>query len=216
MKNIIIILFAFLAFNSAAQEYDSINQKDNKQAIGAYFSFDTKISELHNEYAIFTGIRLGVSIDHRYTIGFAGYSLEGNRDFTYSDHLGDIYNFRNEIYYGGLFVEYTFFPDLPVHISTPLLIGSGKMKIKEQVYLDQYEFENAYNREDKYWATVESSKFFVLEPGVSIEVDLLKWMRLGFGASYRSVIGNSLQSLPNADSDLSGFSFNINLKLGAF
>ena len=113
-------------------------------------------------------------------------------------------------------VEYTFLNKSPVHISTPLLLGGDRSTIKENVPLNQYEFHDSQNSEDDYWATVEYSSFVVFELGVSVEVVLLKWLRIGLGSSYRQVIGNNLNSLPDADDDLSGFSFDINLKLGSF
>lgn len=182
--------------------------------LGCYLSFDTKITELQDEYSTFSGLRFAVTMNHRYSIGLAGYGLEDNHMFLYTDNLGNTVNFKDEVNYGGLFVEFSFLNARPVHIAAPILIGGGRTTIKENVALTQYVFENASSREEDFWATVEESGFGVLEPGLALDTDLFKWMRLGIGVSYRYVLGNSLESLPGADTDLSGLSFDLTLKLG--
>lgn len=216
MKKLAILIFMSLAINSFGQDADSVPVKDDNQTTGCFISFDTKISSLQDEYITYSGLKFGFVKNHKFTVGLAGYGLTEKNTFNYTDELTNIHKFQNNISYGGLIVEYTFFPDLPLHVSLPVLIGGGKIDIKENVELNQYEFVDSKNREESYWATVEKSKFCVFEVGVLLELDLLKWMRLGFGPSYRYVIGNNLNSLPNADSDLSGFSFDINLKIGCF
>jgi len=215
MKNVLVILLALIVLGAKAQEEDGYTENKKDPPLGGYISFDTKISRFQSEPAIFSGVKFGMMIDEKYTIGFAGYGLSENNNFTYIDN-GNTHTFKNKTGYGGFFIEYIFYHGHPIHISTPLIIGGGKTSIKENVELDQHEFDHAHNREDTYWATVEESEFFILEPGIMLEADLLKWIRLGFGATYQWVIGNSLYSLPNADEDFSGFSFNVSLKLGSF
>jgi len=56
--------------------------------------------------------------------------------------------------------------------------------------------------------------FFVIEPGVVLGINLLKFMRLDAGVSYRYAPGIQL---PKTNSNLlNGFNTNISLKFGRF
>jgi len=97
------------------------------------------------------------------------------------------------------------------HLTFPLLIGAGGSKIKTKTLFDS----NVTDPEDwTQYENVESTGFFVLEPGVNIELNMTKIFRLDLGVSYRFISGTDLQRLSN--NDLSDFSFNLCLKFGKF
>jgi hypothetical protein len=99
-----------------------------------------------------------------------------------------------------------------LHITTPLLLAWGSATIKQEVPLNQVTFPDPQGVENTYWATVEKSNLAVIEPGINIELDILPWMGLDLGISYRFVLGSELNSIPNSDRNLSGATFHTGLK----
>jgi hypothetical protein len=60
----------------------------------------------------------------------------------------------------------------------------------------------------------DANAFFVLEPGVEIEMNVARFMRISIGGSYRLTSKLDLMNTdPNA---LRGFSGNLSLKFGKF
>ena len=113
--------------------------------------------------------------------------------------------------YGGLFLEYILFPKSAVHLSIPLIIGAGGTTLNAKKYQDD---SNLNPNEWALYEYVESSGFFLLEPGLNVELNMAKFFRLSAGANYRYVSGTNLQRL--SDNDLSGVNFNITFKFGGF
>ena len=103
-----------------------------------------------------------------------------------------------------------------MHITTPVLLAGGSAKIKQEVPLNQVTFPDPQGIEDTYWASVEKSILGVIEPGINIELEILPWMSLDIGTSYRFVLGSELNTIPNADRILSGASFHTGLKFSCF
>jgi hypothetical protein len=79
----------------------------------------------------------------------------------------------------------------------------------------QYEPDEWHNHKEIDWdGKRDEDWFFVVEPGVQVEVNLLKWMRFSPGVSYRSVVNSNALGL--SDSKLSDISYNVTLKFGKF
>jgi uncharacterized membrane-anchored protein len=62
--------------------------------------------------------------------------------------------------------------------------------------------------------TIEKSVFFVIEPGIEVEVNVTKNFRLGAGVTYRYISGTQLENL--ADEELSGTTGMISFRFGRF
>ena len=60
----------------------------------------------------------------------------------------------------------------------------------------------------------ENDAVFVLEPGVSVELNVIRFMRVALFANYRFVSGVDLTGLDNAA--IAGFSAGTMLKFGVF
>ena len=179
MKSIRLIVgfFFIISFSGFTQEL--IPQKNDetieKAVIGGFFSFDSKISTIHGNNVWFSGGTFGMVINHQMRIGLGGYSLESKSIFEYMNPVEDnkVYQFNTELGYFGLALEYVFFPDAPVHITTPVLLAGGRAYIKQQVPLNQVTFPDPEEIETTYWATVERSNLAVIEPGINIELGIL-------------------------------------------
>jgi hypothetical protein len=137
-------LIFILSFGGFAQDLIPQNNPETieQSVIGGFFSFDNKLSTIHGDYVWFSGGTFGIVVNHQMRIGLGGYSLETKSMFDYVNPVEDdeTYQFNNEIWYFGLAFEYVFFPDAPLHITTPLLLAWGSATIKQEVPLNQVTF----------------------------------------------------------------------------
>lgn len=211
MKKLITLVFVVASFSLFAQ--DDLKKKDEIQtlfggdmAAGFYGSYDMKVTSYNQNAGLMTGGKGGWIIDHRFVVGGGGYGLSTNSrfDITPNSSGDSIANMRCG--YGGLLIEYILWPTKPVHIAFPVMIGAGGVQIHES--------ENGYFTEYTSGRLLERSSIFVLEPGIDLELNLMKWMRFGVGVGYRYVYGSNLINV--SDGDLSNLSMNFSFKFGYF
>lgn len=164
---------------------------------GAYTRFDDRDVFL-------AGLSLGVIIDHWFSVGLAGYGIVNSGNLWYDD----IENGYGAYLYGGyagVKCEFRVLPKSPVHVNFPLLIGGGGLVYNTWTY-NQYYYDSS--------ETLDWDSFFVVEPGVRVELNLLKFMRLDAGVSYRYTPDLDLMSTP--DDLINSFNANIGVKFGKF
>lgn len=109
--------------------------------------------------------------------------------------------------YGGILIEPILFPKYPVHVSFPILLGGGG--IARSVL---YNYYYPYEYTEVFVENAEA--FLIAEPGIEIEFNVARWMRLGLGASYRLTTvfePSSFETNP-----LNGFTGGFSLKFGKF
>ena len=202
-KIITISLFLIASLSLISQnnseEYKTIFNKD-RISHGGYGGLSLIYSQIDGGNTIITGVRGGWIIDHKVSIGFAGYGFINDLHFNNinNDATSDIAGG-----YGGLLIEYIFFPNSPIHISIPLLMGAGAITHADNWNIDIW---------DRY--SDEADAYFVIEPGIELEFNLIKFMRMSAGVYYRHT-SNILLS----DTDkhaLNGLSTGITLKFGKF
>jgi len=82
--------------------------------------------------------------------------------------------------YGGLFFQPILFPKAPVHVSFPIILGAGGVYLnprENQKYHWDYDYDYNYS--------YDSDFFLVFEPGVEVEFNMLRYLRMSVGASYK-------------------------------
>ena len=211
MKKILtLILVAFFVQAGFAQEEPKDEMKtlitgNNLKFTGVYINPEIKGTILNDGYGFLMGGKLGFIFNNKLSIGLGGYGL-------ITEHL---VNIPEDPYakigfgYGGLAFEYTFFGNKVFHFSIPVLIGAGGV--------DLYDNSFTYDINQNYWDSYnsyESSAFFVVEPGINLELNVTKFMRFDLGASYRLVQFVEMDNL--TDNDLSNVAVNASLKFGLF
>ncbi|MCF8229392.1 MAG: hypothetical protein K9G58_02905 [Bacteroidales bacterium] len=170
---------------------------------GAYGALMINYTQIDNADAILVGAKGGWIINQAVTIGLAGYGLASDNDYT------DV--FENEVVnlaggYGGLLIEPILAPRYPIHVAFPMIIGAGGIAYLDNYWNDKHDDWNSHVR--------ASDAFFVFEPGVEIELNIVRFMRIGMATSYRYT---SNISLVNSSSDLlRGFNFGVSFKFGKF
>jgi hypothetical protein len=72
-------------------------------------------------------------------------------------------------------------------------------------FYDDYNYNNS---------TIDNDAFFVFEPGLEVEVNLVKFMRFAAGGSYRYT--SKVSMINSSETMLRGFNGYFALKFGAF
>ena len=223
MKRITLLLLAFLSIGALQaqkeedqpQEMKTIFGSGDKIKHGGYLALTIDYGQIDGKDALLVGGRGGWIINHRLALGLGGkgiansISYPSNSSSTYFDK----YYLKGG--YGGLLIEPMFFPMSAINISVPVIIGAGGAAYTEKIDWDNNWGDNSNNN------SIYSSPFFVLEPGIEVNLNLVKFMRISFGGYYRYTAGLNLTEPNNPDTKsdthlLDGFSGAIALKFGLF
>lgn len=222
MKRISLLLtITFLATGVFAQEdFEKEQEKEqemqtifNKQmSFGGYGGPELKLTTFKEKYGLMVGGHGGFIMNHNFIIGGGGYGLTTNSRFN-----EDTMNLQTG--YGGLRLEYVCCSHKLVHFSVPVLIGAGGVRITSETDDADYVSVNYDTNDDDEidiweWKEVETGAYFVLEPGVNVELNVVKHFRIAMGGSYRYVAGSNLEDV--SDKELSDFAFNLSFKFGVF
>ena len=228
-KSIITIILAFLfsAMLQAQQNDEEMkllfHKKDKpaheRIANGGYGAISFGWTQLEGKSAVLIGARAAWIANHHFALGFAG------NGFFNDFYNGDTY--QPEEYflaggYGGILIEPIIFPMSPVHVSFPVIFGFGGVTAAPSGGWDNY--DDPYYYDNYYY---DSDAFFVVQPGIEAEFNIVKFFRIAVGASYRFTDGINL-SYKYLDSNnqehithinknaLNSFNANITLKFGWF
>lgn len=171
---------------------------------GFYLGLHTDYSRISGFDAMSMGARLAWISGHHLAIGVAG-----NGFFTEPKRLNGIsnkdYNYTGG--YGGLLIEPILFPRMPIHLSFPVILGAGG--IGKGIYYDLY---YPYETTDAF--VEEADAFLIAEPGVELEINAARWIRLSLGCSYRFTRGIDPQYF--SENPLDGMTAGFSLKFGKF
>lgn len=181
------------------------------QHIGWWISPDFAYTQLSNRDAWLGGMSGGVILDHSFSIGVAGYGIMNSNSLVYSNVLdtANVYLYGG---YGGLKLEYRLWPLKMINIAFPLLIGGGGVGYSTWNWNHDYYYDDPYH--DHHHEYYSWDGFFVLEPGVTVGINLLRFMRLDVGASYRWAPSVNLPSTSRELTD--GFNATMALRFGGF
>lgn len=212
MKRIVLIGLAVsltFSIHGMAQknrnEFSTIFDKEDSNKIehGGYGSFGFGYSEINGKDALLANFKAAWLINHRLGFGFAGSGFVNNLD---KKQGSDEYYLSGG--YGGFLIEPILMPKSPIHLSFPVVIGAGGVAVLPNNFWD-----NAYNNINEY------DIYFVVEPGVELELNVVKFFRISMGAAYRITNGVLLNTPDNQPVDLDaldGITYNLNFKFGKF
>jgi hypothetical protein len=176
-----VIITSFLILATAAvfsqdAEFQYYKSKEIKtllgrnKAGGGYGSFTTGYSSIDGYHAVLFGGRFSWIASHSIGIGIGATGFINEFHYEPAPVDKDVFLTGG---YGGLYIEPILFPRSPVHVSFPVLLGGGGISFisKDAAFNDNL---------------IEDSKAFLLiEPSAELELNLTKFFRLAFGASYR-------------------------------
>jgi hypothetical protein len=204
----LIILTTTVIFSqdSTFQDHKSIEFRTllgHNRTGGAYGSLTTGFSYIDGRNAILFGGRFSWIACHSLGVGIGGTGFIN--EFHYEPALNkDVFLTGG---YGGIYVEPILLPRFPVHLSFPVLLGAGGIS-----YISKDQDLNNNFIED-------SRAFLLIEPSAEIELNLTRFFRIAFGASYRLPtdfnVGFHGDYNINVES-LRSLSYTMTLKFGKF
>ena len=158
-------------------------------------------SRVRDTDVIFFGGRGGWIANHRFVLGAGGFAMTSRMPAPAGAPLGGD-NLRLDFGYGGLWLEYILWPHKVLHASFGTLVGGGAAIYNRAIRAEGEDRE------------VISDVVFVVDPVVSAEVNVLRFLRVSAGVGYRYVGSVNLVGLEK--DDLSGFTASVMLKFGNF
>ncbi|MDR1153904.1 MAG: hypothetical protein LBL04_04275 [Bacteroidales bacterium] len=137
--------------------------------------------------------------------------IQGNAFFTINPLIDKYTNDDANLLggYGGLFVAPTIYSNTLLHASFPVLVGYGSISY------ELYDLTDGANRVE------DSDGFWVFEPGIELELNLMKFIRIAVGGYYK-YCSNVHLSYENGGENivskniLNNFSVGIRLRFGKF
>ena len=191
---VMIVVFLFLSTGVVAQDEEPIQALFKKgTVVNELWTPEVKINSIQGNIGTLVGFYGGALINRTFLIGIAGGVNLGHPRVNYG-------------YFGGI-MQYVFKPSDVVHFSGQLLIAYGSTKD----YEDPKE-----GLLDNFW-NISGAPFFMMEPGLNLEVNMSHRVTLVVGMSYRYVSGldeynENVLITRVTNEDLSGLNFNIGLK----
>lgn len=209
LKFFLLLILLGTVLSSFGQDYQikTLIKGSGHRASGAYGALSNKFTTINGEFANMAEVYGGWYINHRFLLGISVAAVTNNipvpAEFSSRPGVDMSYEYGQL----GLMTEYTLWSHKAVHLSFHMMNGVGSTV--------QYQ---RYPNEDNYWDEnddpSDANCFFVSEPGVKLEMNILKWLRFSPGISYRAAFGSDAEGL--SDGDISGTSLNLTLKFGKF
>ena len=199
-KFLIIALMAFATFGFS-QGVRTLASHDGLETItfGGYGGPFVQATQINNDWGIIIGGKGAVVINGRFAFGGIGMLLVDGIDFLGDDLTGDN-NASLILDYGagGLYCEYLFKSEGPIHFSIPVNFMAGGIYVNDATTHTE----------------LESTGVFVIEPGINLEFKVSRHFIPGISLSYRQVFGCSLVNLGNQD--IAGVNIGLIFKSGNY
>lgn len=209
-----LLIIMFLSVTASAQENDdyAINTLFNYKAprnLGGYGAITNKFTKINGDYANMVELYGGWYINHKLMLGASLAATTNNIPVPMEHSVNPRKDVKMSYEYGqfGLMSEYVLSSHRAIHVAFQMFAGTG-FTLQYERYTNDWE-DNHYHD-----YTHDDDWFFVAEPGVKVEFNVLKWMRFSPGVSYRLAAGSNGRGL--SDDKISGASINATLKFGKF
>lgn len=197
MKQVVLLAISLLLATSIwAQEQTLISGKIEHGGFGGPV---VKFTSINNHFGVLVGGRGGWIINHTLVLGGAGYGLVNDVPANANGPLGEEYL---DFGYGGFEVEWIINSDKLLHFSVQTLIGGGAVNYRFRI------------NDARFSTHINDDEVFVLEPGLTLDLNVTPWLRLSAGASYRYIAG--VNSAATSNTDLAGPAAVIMLRFGKF
>ncbi len=212
MKKVSIIsLLMVLAFAATGQEIQTLF--GSPRPSGAYAGLSNKFTTINGDYANMAEIYGGWFIKRKFMIGIGAAATTNNISVPMKYSTDPTRKMSWQYGQFGLMTEYSFGSTRVIHLNFSLFSGAGFTAQYERHDWDDWDDWDDHDYDDDD-IKHDANFFYVMEPGVQVELNVLKWMRLSPGISYRKTFGSDAIGLN--DKALSDVSYNVTLKFGKF
>lgn len=169
---------------------------------GGYIGLGVGYTQLDGIDAFTTTFRGAWIINHGFAIGI---SATGFSNDLYVNHASGSDYRSLQGGFGGLMLQPIVAPKFPIHVSFPVTLGAGGVAALSSHYYDAF---------DATWYVEDEGYFFLVEPGIDVELNLVKFIRVSFGASYRYTTPLVVDGY--GSDAMRGFAGNFTLSFGKF
>lgn len=215
----IVILILTLLIGTATYACEKCNQEEdrdhqtlfgNKRGFGGYLGINSKSMEINGQPAMFMGGELNMVIGHSLNLGFEGYGMLTHVN---SDNLNSQgHPYFLQMGYGGFHIEPVIASDNLIHLTLPVLLGAGGIAETQNPLWTGNVVDGVHT--DFHQRIHRSDMFLIAEPGINLELNVSRFMRLAGGVSYKFVSDAQMPGI--AVNDLEGISGNLSLRFGWF
>jgi len=191
---VMIVTLMISTVEAIAQEQDSTKSLFGSDVkVSEIWSPEVKINSIQGEVGTLIGFYGGAVFNRSVLIGISGGANLSHSHVNYG--------------YFGAIGQYIYKPSNLWHCSGQLLLAYGSTK----------DYEDTKSGLLDNFGNVSGASFFLMEPGINLELNLSKRLTLVTGISYRYVTGldennENVQITHVTNKDLSGFNFIIGLK----
>ena len=214
MKKVILTAMVFLGIaTTKGYSQDTMRTLFHVHKInscGFYVAPEFQYGQLKTQFTTFGGMSGMMIFNRTFGIGITG-AMSMDRGFSPTG-VSPLYLHSR---FGGLKLEYTINPNSPVHITIPLVIGGGFAQMDSGRLAAPRLRDSLGRREPLSLNRNDMRNFFIIQPGVQIETNLFRTVKLYAGANYRfAFAGAGGMNIPT--NTMQGFSANVGLKIGLF
>ena len=215
MNRFSLLLFLVTTTSQLLYAQDNDNHKPRTLidgSSGMFFSLNVKLGELNDQQAYFTGAEIGIIRKHFLNIGLKGAGLVTDVESDTKNVVGDPYQLKMS--YGGIFVEPIISSENVAHFTFPVFIGIGGIGEKHDPLLLEDNIVNGINIAEDHELPIQTKTLLILEPGVNVELNLNRNIRLLGGVGYQMILSDFLPNLQG--NEVNGLSTNLSLRIGWF
>lgn len=176
---------------------------DRAVDVGGYVGLDVGYTRMFGQDGAVVGLQGALLFGHRFSLGVAGYGWT-NAQPGPNDSLGREQRF--ETGYGGATLHYSlFFADFPAYLTFGALIGGGGVVLTPDRSDD---FDDLDSNDD------DADVFALVQPDLTLNVNVTRWMRVGLTAGYRLTSGVDQYGFD--ESDVNGVVLGGQVQIGRF
>jgi len=183
---------AVIASPSIARADDADGTAETKMHHGGYGAPEMKLTPIASSTGLLMGSQGGWIIARTIVVGGAGYGLVNDVKPT----LAGAESAPLELGYGGFRGGFVLFSQRRLHLTGGVILGGGRVATGPRA------------------EEMTGASFFVVEPDTAAELNVLSWLRLTLGGSYRFTSTPEGTGLRAAQ--LSGPAATFSVKFGSF
>jgi len=179
--------------------------------IGFYIAPEYQYGQINSKLTSLGGISAMAIFNEKFAIG-ATMNHTMVRDLQPINISGTKTPLYLNVRYGGLKMEYTVNPHGLVHVSFPLTVGMGNASYDS---IGTFRTKDTSNRMNMMNQPRNGNQFFVIQPGIQFEANLMKVAKVYLGANYRFAF-NQDNANTLSTNYMQGFGVYAGLKVGLF
>jgi len=190
-------------------QVETLFNRDQNITHGGYAGLEFGYTPVAGRSSFLAGFHTAWIVDHTLEIGINAKGFVTN---PLPDLLLDNMNYMYTGGYGGLHIAANIMGNKPINVSFPILLGAGGISYIRTGYNGYYD---EFYPESHY-------AYFVVEPGIDLQLNVSRFFRVAAGVSYRYtsdiyLVYSDASADPIADpSMLRGLNASIKLKFGKF